>query len=162
MRRKSTIIHQFCRGIDPQSLNKLKVVKGWRSAASVAATAGTVTIPNPKRSSSPDDSPYPIESLYSDHRSRSYPNANADLLAIMKRFGADINARDSNNYTPLHTVICLKNAHMFRVLIEGGADYSLDVHGMNIYTFMIANYSSEIEKVFYELIPSVEPNFYLK
>lgn len=162
MGRESTIIHQFCRGIDPQSLNKLKVVKGWRSAASVPATAGSVAILNPKRSPHPDIPPYPIEKLYLDHRSRSYPNANADLLAIMIRFGADINARDYNNYTPLHTAICLKNAHIFRVLVEAGADYTVDVHGMNIYAFLIANYSSEVEKVFYELLPVVRPNRYIK
>lgn len=141
VRRKSTIIHQFCFGDDPRTLNKIKVVKGSRNPTA------------PERSSSPHIRHFSVSVLYADHRARSYPKANADLLAIMLRFGADINARDCNDYTPLHAAIRLKNAHIFRVLIEAGADYTVTVNGMNIYAFIISNYSSEVEKVFYELIP---------
>ena len=137
MMPESSIVHYFCNAIDPEALNKLKIMKR-RITPNSALVSGENSPPNPGLS---------MENLYSEHRSRSYPSANKDLLSIMIRFGADINAYDSDRKTPLHLAIVYKNAHILRILLEAGADYAKTFHGQNISEFVADNYSSEVDDV---------------
>lgn len=135
MKNTVTIVHYFCHGTDWRNLNRLRIYRRSVSPASY------------ERDSRPT-LPCSINRFYLDHRARSYPGANKDLLAIMKRFGANINARDKNGMTPLHLAIHMKNGPIVKELIRAGADYQSTIGGKSMASFFTDNYSKEVDAVF--------------
>lgn len=134
MNNTVTIVHYFCHGTDWRNLNRLRIYRRRVSPASYERTS------RPTLTCS-------INRFYLDHRARSYPEANKDLLAIMKRFGANINARDKNGMTPLHLAIHMKNGPIVQELLRAGADYQSTFEGKSMATFFTNNYSKEVEAV---------------
>lgn len=130
---KTTVLHFFCRAMDPVELNKLKTIRRTTS-------------------SSDDDESDSPQSPYFDHLTRGYPTANKDLLDIMIKYGADINALDCEGLTPLNRAIDLKNAHIVQVLVDARADVNIrDSNGM---TLLHRAINSKDEKIAEILIKS--------
>jgi ankyrin repeat protein len=134
MNDKTTFIHFFCRfATDSETLNKLKIIK--------------------------DDEEEEVEEEEDlglglgnfDHLIRGYPTANKDLMTIMIKFGADINARDCDDLTPLQLAILLKNTHAVQVLVDSGADVNIsDIDGMTpLHRAVYLNYD-EMAKILIE------------
>lgn len=128
---KSTVIHFFCRAADPVELNKLKTIRRTSSL-----------------SDDDDDESDSPQCPYYDHLIRGYPTANKDLLDIMIKYGADINALDCNGLTPLNLAIDLKNVHIVQVLVDAGANVNIcDANGMTLLHHAINSKDEKIAEI---------------
>ncbi len=48
-----------------------------------------------------------------------------EIITLLLSFGADVNQRGINDYTPLHMAVAERNGHAVLRLLEGGADTNL-------------------------------------
>lgn len=128
---KCSLVHLFCRNMDPEALNRFMMNRRLSSYGG---------------DSSPFDSSF--DNVWLDHRSRSYPTANNDILTIIQSHSPDIiNTRDCNGMTPLHFAISLKNAHIVQVLLECGANSSLTFKGKSVFELAKFYYAPRVEHV---------------
>ena len=124
----TTIIHYFCKNMDPKEFNE---------------TSNDHSIPGVKRF---------YNSLHS-----TYPSANYDILSTLMAHGADINACNYQNLTPLNFAILLKRSYMVEVLLHYHftSNTSITITGLNFLDFFKLHYDKEVYKVLrkYGLIP---------
>lgn len=126
-----TIVHEFCHNLSPILLNQCH---DRRSPSDLS------------ESGDPD----PI-----DHKIRSYPTANVDLLNLMKLHAADIEERDRNGMTPLHLAIYLRNHHIIDVLLRSGADYNAKYSKYSMKEWIKRH---QVEQVFEEFLEATMAN----
>lgn len=128
-RHAGSIVHEFCFNLSPEELNQ---------------------IPTFQSNLVPEDPSSPSYYLPFDHRTRTYPNANLDLLKAMIVHGADINERNSNGMTPLHFAVYLKNPHIVKVLLECGANPTLVYSKYTMEKWVQKHSNEKVKAVFAE------------
>lgn len=126
-RHAGSIVHEFCFNLSPKELNQ-------------APTIQSNLVPEHPSS--------PSYYLPFDHRTRTYPTANLDLLKAMILHGADVNARNDNGMTPLHFAVYLKKPHIVKVLLECGANPTL-VYSKYTMEKWVQKYSNEKVKAIF-------------
>lgn len=78
---------------------------------------------------------------------RAHDSTDVELLREMLSAGADVNARDNNNNTPLHGV---NHIELAKIMLEHGADINAqNNYGKTPTHFAIQSQKNEILKVFY-------------
>jgi ankyrin repeat protein len=73
-----------------------------------------------------DDGQTPLHqvSLCSEYQGHDYPH----FAQLMLKHGADVNARDKDQETPLHSASCMSKLEVARVLLDHGAN----IHARNV------------------------------